>query len=234
MARKDRKQIFQIQNRSLISMNNPKSPVAEQYRTIRTNIEFSQVEGNLTTMLITSSGPGEGKSTTSANMAVVFAQQGKKVLLIDGDLRKPTAHFTFKMDNSVGLTNVLTRQMSLQNTVQLTDQTNLHLLTSGPIPPNPSELLASGNMRSLLDEARKLYDLIIFDTPPVLAVTDAQVLANQVDGVVLVVSSGKTEIERAQKAKEQLFNASAKILGVVLNNKKQEDSLYYYYGVKKS
>ncbi|WP_338778818.1 CpsD/CapB family tyrosine-protein kinase [Metabacillus sp. FJAT-52054] len=235
MARKDRKQIFQFQNRSLISMNNPKSPIAEQYRTIRTNIEFSNVEGNLSSMLVTSSGPSEGKSTTSANLAVVFAQQGKKVLLIDADLRKPTAHFTFKLDNHTGLTNVLTKQMDLQDTVKPSGQDNLHLLTSGPIPPNPSELLASRNMRALLDEARKLYDLIVFDTPPVLAVTDAQVLANQVEGVVLVVSSGKTEIERAQKAKEQLHNANAKLLGVVLNNKKQEDShYYYYYGGKKS
>ncbi|MGD7007046.1 CpsD/CapB family tyrosine-protein kinase [Metabacillus sp. 84] len=235
MARKDRQQIFQLQNRSLISMADPKSPISEQYRTIRTNIEFSNVENELNSMIVTSAGPGEGKSTTVANLAVVFAQQGKRVLLIDGDLRKPTVHYTFNAENHTGLTNVLTKQVMLDHAIQTTSVDSLDVLTSGPIPPNPSELLASRNMRALLEEASKMYHLIIFDTPPVLAVTDAQVLSNQTDGVVLVVGSGKTETDKAQKAKELLQNANAKILGAVLNNKKQEDShYYYYYGVKKS
>ncbi|WP_279381937.1 CpsD/CapB family tyrosine-protein kinase [Metabacillus bambusae] len=229
MARKDRKQIFQLQNRSLISMTNPKSPIAEQFRTIRTNIQFSNVDEEIQTMIVTSSGPGEGKSTTTANLAVVFSQQGKRVLMIDADLRKPTVHYTFRTENHIGLSNVLTRQTTLEEAVQTTAQENLWLLTSGPIPPNPSELLGSKGMQNLLEKAKDEYDLIIFDTPPVLAVTDAQVLSNLADGVVLVVSSGKTETDAAKKAKELLDSAKAKILGVVLNNKKQEESHYYYY-----
>jgi capsular exopolysaccharide synthesis family protein len=180
-------------------------------------------------MIVTSSGPGEGKSTTTANLAVVFSQQGKRVLMIDADLRKPTVHYTFRTENHVGLSNVLTRQTTLEEAVQTTAQENLWLLTSGPIPPNPSELLGSKGMQNLLEQAKDEYDVVIFDTPPVLAVTDAQILSNLADGVVLVVSSGKTETDAAKKAKELLDSAKAKILGVVLNNKKQEESHYYYY-----
>lgn len=229
MARKDRKQLFQLQNRSLISMTAPKSPIAEQFRTIRTNIQFSSVDEEVQTMIVTSSGPAEGKSTTTANLAVVFAQQGKRVLLIDSDLRKPTVHYTFRTENHIGLSNVLTRQATLEEAVTVTAQEKLWVLPSGPIPPNPSELLGSKGMQALLDQAKDEYDVIILDTPPVLAVTDAQVLANLADGVVLVVSSGKTEIDAAKKAKELLVSAKAKILGVVLNNKKVQDSQYYYY-----
>ncbi|WP_411334082.1 CpsD/CapB family tyrosine-protein kinase [Metabacillus indicus] len=213
-------------------MTTPRSPVAEQYRTIRTNIQFSTVDEEIFSIIVTSAGPGEGKSTTAANTAVVFAQQGKKVLLIDSDLRKPTAHYTFKVDNHAGLTNVLTRQSSLSQAVKYTEQKNLYLLTSGPIPPNPSELLASKGMKQLIEDAKMDYDLIIFDTPPVLVVTDAQILSNAVDGVVLVISSGKTELEGAVKAKEALLQSQARIIGTVLNNKKQQDNQYYYYATR--
>jgi len=229
LARKDRKKIVQLQNRSLISMTTPKSPIAEQFRTIRTNIQFSSVDEELQTMIVTSSGPAEGKSTTTANLAVVFAQQGKRVLLIDADLRKPTVHYTFRTENHIGLSNVLTRQASLEEAVATTAQDKLWVLPSGPIPPNPSELLGSKGMTTLLEQAKDQYDVIILDTPPVLAVTDAQVLSNLADGVVLVVSSGKTEIDAAKKARELLDSAKARILGVVLNNKKVQDSQYYYY-----
>jgi len=229
LARKDRKQIFNLQNRSLISLTNPKSPIAEQFRTIRTNIQFSSVDKELQTIIVTSSGPGEGKSTNTANLAVVFAQQGKRVLLIDADLRKPTVHYTFRTENHVGLSNVLTRQLTLEEAISTTAQEKLWVLSSGPIPPNPSELLGSKNMQVLLEQAKEEYDVIVIDTPPVLAVTDAQILANLADGVVLVVSSGKTERDSAKKAKELLESAQAKILGVVLNNKKAEESHYYYY-----
>nr|WP_309098421.1 CpsD/CapB family tyrosine-protein kinase [Fredinandcohnia onubensis] len=234
MARKksNRKQ-FQLQNRSLVTMLNPKSPISEQYRTIRTNIEFSTVDEDMRLIMVTSSGPGEGKSTTTNNIAVVFAQQGKKVLLVDSDLRKPTAHYSFRVDNHTGLTNVLTKQEKLEHAIRETDQENLYLLPSGPIPPNPAEMLGSKAMDQFLNDVKDSFDVVVFDTPPVLAVTDGQVLANKVDGVVLVVSSGKTETEAALKAKETLMNSKAKLLGVVLNNIKRTESQYYYYYAQK-
>lgn len=232
LARKN-KNTLDEKNRSLISHYNPKSPIAEQYRTIRTNIQFSSVEKELKTILVTSTGPGEGKSTTIANLAVVMSQQGKKVLLVDADMRKPTVHYTFRKNNLLGLTNVLTGQASFAEAVTSTDIANLDLLSSGPIPPNPAELLASPALERLNKDALAIYDLILFDTPPVLAVTDAQVLANKCDGVVLVVSSGKTGKEEAIKAKDLLTNAKAKLLGVVLNRKEtKQNEYYYYYGEK--
>ncbi|KAA0548638.1 CpsD/CapB family tyrosine-protein kinase [Bacillus sp. BGMRC 2118] len=221
--------MLQKLNRSLITITNPKSPISEQYKTIRTNIQFSTVDQTMRSLLVTSSGPAEGKSTTTANMAVVFAQQGKKVLLVDADLRKPTVHYTFRFTNTIGLTNLLTKQAELKDAIHETEQENLFVLTSGPIPPNPAELLGSRSMEDFLAAAYELFDIVIFDTPPVLAVTDAQVLANQCNGVILVVSSGNTENEAALKAKELLSNAKAKLLGVVLNNKQMKDSQYYYY-----
>ncbi|MEH7581806.1 CpsD/CapB family tyrosine-protein kinase [Priestia megaterium] len=215
--------------RRLLAHNSPKDPVAEQYRTIRTNIQFSNVDQDIKTIVLTSSGAEEGKSTTSANLATVYAQQGLNVLLIDADLRKPTGHYTFRLENHIGLTNVLTRQSTLAQAVQESEIPHLSVLTSGPIPPNPSELLASAQMAELLKEMKQQFDMIIFDTPPILAVADAQILANQVDGTILVVSSGKTEKDAALKSKELLSNAQGKLLGVVLNNRKVEEGNYYYY-----
>ncbi|MCM3544945.1 CpsD/CapB family tyrosine-protein kinase [Priestia megaterium] len=215
--------------RRLLAHNSPKDPVAEQYRTIRTNIQFSNVDQDIKTIVVTSSGAEEGKSTTTSNLATVYAQQGLNVLLIDADLRKPTGHYTFRLENHIGLTNVLTRQSTLAQAVQESEIPHLSVLTSGPIPPNPSELLASAQMTELLKEMKEQFDMIIFDTPPILAVADAQILANQVDGTILVVSSGKTEKDAALKAKELLSNAQGKLLGVVLNNRKVEEGNYYYY-----
>lgn len=218
-----------MKKRSLITHYNSKSPTAEQYRTIRTNIQFAALDRDMATLMVTSAGPGEGKSTTAANLAVVLAQQGKKVLLVDADMRKPTVHYTFRSSNAVGLTNVLTKQMSLEEAVNNTEVKNLHILSSGPIPPNPAELLSSRTMDEMIKTALKFYDSIIFDTPPVMAVTDAQVIANRCDGTVLVVASGKTENEPAQKAKELLDKANGKLLGVVLNRKPMKKNHYYYY-----
>lgn len=215
--------------RRLLAHNSPKDPVAEQYRTIRTNIQFSNVDQDIKTIVVTSSGAEEGKSTTTSNLATVYAQQGLNVLLIDADLRKPTGHYTFRLENHIGLTNVLTRQSTLAQAVQESEIPHLSVLTSGPIPPNPSELLASAQMAELLKEMKKQFDMVIFDTPPILAVADAQILANQVDGTILVVSSGKTEKDAALKSKELLSNAQGKLLGVVLNNRKVEEGNYYYY-----
>lgn len=215
--------------RSLITHYEKKSPISEQYRTIRTNIQFSAVDTNYKTIVVTSSGPGEGKSTTVANLAVVFAQQNKKVLLIDSDLRKPTVHYTFQIDNTVGVTNVLTGQASLDVAIKPTEIEHLDILTCGPIPPNPAEMLGSEAMKKLLIEASEQYDIIFIDSPPVLAVTDAQILANLADGVILVVKSGQTETEMAIKSKELLGQAKGKLLGVVLNHKELKQNHYYYY-----
>jgi capsular exopolysaccharide synthesis family protein len=235
LALNKKKLVKQMANtkRKLITKTDPKSPISEQYKTIRTNINFSSVDHEMRSVMVTSAGPGEGKSTTSANMAIVFAQEGKRVLLVDADMRKPTAHYTFNLNNTFGFTSVLTRQKELKEAVNKLDVENLDLLTCGPIPPNPAELLSSRAMSWFLTRVYEEYDMVIFDTPPVLAVTDAQVLANQCDGTILVVSSGTTEVDKATKAKEMLDSAKAKLLGVVLNNREMKDTnYYYYYGVK--
>jgi len=213
----------------LITHLNPKSPIAEQYRTIRTNIDFSLADRNLRSLVVTSSGPGEGKSMTTANLAVVMAQQGRKVLLVDADLRKPTVHYTFRLINTEGLSNLLTKRAKLTDVITKTDVDNLYVITSGPIPPNPAELLSSRAMHELMTEALGIFDIIIFDTPPVLAVTDAQILSSQADGTVLVVASGKTEKDAALEAKDLLQKSQARILGVVLNRQPIKNSRYYYY-----
>lgn len=219
--------------RNIIAMFDSKSPISEQYRTIRTNIQYSSIDHDVKSLMVTSTGPGEGKSTTVANLAVVFAQQGKRVLLVDADLRKPTVHYTFNQTNTFGLTSVLTKQMILEKAVSDTEEKNLYVLTSGPIPPNPAELLSSRAMEQFFHDTLELFDIILFDTPPVLAVTDAQILANKCEGTILVVSSGKTEKELVVKSKELLDSAQSKLLGVVLNNKKfQNNNYYYYYGAK--
>lgn len=215
--------------RQLITKINPKSPISEQYRTIRTNIQFASVDNKIQSLLVTSSGPGEGKSTTTANLAVVYAEAGKKVLLVDADLRKPTVHYTFRLDNLTGLSNVLVGENTLDEAANRTDIENLDVISCGPIPPNPSELLASRKMEQFISEATESYDLVIFDTPPVLAVTDAQILANMVDGSILVVRSKQTELESATKAKDVLEPARAKLLGTVLNGREKQGSNYYYY-----
>jgi capsular exopolysaccharide synthesis family protein len=227
-----KKQMMSTQ-RKLVTKTNPKSPISEQYKTIRTNINFSSVDQEMRSVMVTSSGPGEGKSTTVANLAVVFAQEGKKVLLVDADMRKPTSHYTFNLTNTFGLTSVLTKQKPLSEVAHESDVSGLDILTCGPIPPNPAELLSSNAMNHFFQEAYTQYDLVIFDTPPVLAVTDAQVLANQCNGAILVISSGTTEVDRAVKAKEVLETTKTKLLGVVLNNREIKDTNYYYYYGKK-
>lgn len=229
MARKKNPSKPASKIRHLITKLNPKSPISEQYRTIRTNIQFASVDDEIESLIVTSSGPGEGKSMTTANLAVVYAQQGKNVLLIDADLRKPTVHYTFRLDNLRGLSNVLVGEHQLHEVINESDVPNLDVISCGPIPPNPAELLASRKMAQLLEEAKMTYDIVIFDTPPVLAVTDAQILANLVDGSLLVVRSNHTEIESATKAKEALEPAKAKLLGTVLNGREKASSNYYYY-----
>ncbi|MGE6260638.1 CpsD/CapB family tyrosine-protein kinase [Heyndrickxia sporothermodurans] len=218
--------------RSLITFFSPKSPISEQYRTIRTNIQFASIDTDARVITITSASPGEGKSTTAANLAIALAQQDYKVLLIDADLRKPSCHYYFNIDNHLGLTNVLLNRNNLSEVVRETIIPNLSLLTCGTIPPNPSEILGVKRMNSLMNEVRGFYDYVIIDSPPVLVVTDAQLLAQKSDGVILVVSSGHTIRENAKKAKERLTHARGKILGVILNryNRKINKKDHLYYG----
>lgn len=216
----------------MVTYYNPKSHIAESYRTLRTNIQFSSIDQSIQCILITSAQPEDGKSTTAANLAIAYAQENKNVLLIDADLRKPTLHKIFGVSNMEGLTHLLINNLK-GNSEGLTQTSipNLTLLPSGPVPPNPAELLSSNKMSTLINEMRQNFDIIIVDSPPILAVTDSQVLASKVDGVVLVLNHGKVKKDRAQKAISQLEYVKAKILGVVLNNKaqsKQETSYYYY------
>lgn len=224
----------QAPNWSLITETNPKSPISESYRMLRTNIEFSAIDQAMQIIMVTSSKPSEGKSTTSANIAVAFAQSNKKVLLIDADMRKPIQHRLFGKSNRIGLTTALFQQKELGDVVQMTNTDNLWFMPAGPTPPNPSELLSSNRMAALLEAAKRSYDVVIVDTPPILFVTDAQIVAAQSDGVVLVVDSGKVKKEIAAKAKASLDHVKAKVIGVVLNNvaRERSDSYYYYYGEK--
>lgn len=216
--------------RQLIAYEQPKSSVSEQYRNIRTNIEFASVDKKIRSLIVTSANSSEGKTTTAANIAVVFAQQGKKVLLVDADLRKPTLHQMLQVENVFGLTSVLTRSKTLETCVKKTQIGSLDFLPCGPIPPNPAELLGASSMKELLSEAYGMYDFVIFDTSPILPVTDAQIMANQCDASVLVIRSGSTEKEAALKAKQALDSAKGKLLGIILNDKEQNGSDYYYYG----
>lgn len=215
--------------RQLIAYEQPKSSVSEQYRNIRTNIEFASVDKKVRSIIVTSSGANEGKTTTAANLAIVFAQQGKKVLLIDADLRKPVLHLLLQIDNTIGLTNVLTRSKTLETCVKQTKIVNIDFLPCGPIPPNPAELLGSISMKDLLLEAYGIYDLVIFDTTPTLPVADSQIMANQCDASVLVIRSGVTEKYLALKAKQALDNTKCTLLGVILNDRETHKCEYNYY-----
>ena len=229
MAKKNKKNKgMQSVARKLVTSVNPKSIVSEQFRTMRTNINFSMPDEELRTILVTSASPGDGKSTVVANTAVVFAQEGKRVLLIDGDMRKPTVHYTFHLTNTIGLSNLLTRQTTLSEAVKASDIDGLDIITCGPIPPNPAELLGSRTMDKLLEEMKSEYDIILFDAPPVLSVTDAQILSNKCDGTVLVLSAGQTEKEGIIKTKEALVASQANIIGAVLNNYVLDKDHYYY------
>ena len=215
---------------TLIVHEDAKSLVAEAYRVIRTNLQFCQTDSSLHTLIFTSAGPGEGKSTTIANAAVALAQTGKKVLLVDCDLRKPVQHHIFKK-NKAGVTNHLAEGTLLTELFQESGVPNLTLLTSGPVPPNPSELLGSEKMKQLLAQLREEYDYVLIDAPPVIAVTDAAVLASKVDGVVLVLDSGNVRPEMAQQAQKLIQAANGKLLGAILNKVEidEEHSYYYYY-----
>lgn len=219
---------------NFIVEKNPKSPISESYRTLRTNIQFSSFDKDIKTIVVTSSAPGEGKSTTVGNLALVMAQSGKRVLLIDADLRKPTVHKKFKLSNQTGLTNILIEDKNPFEVIQKYSD-NLYILTSGILPPNPAEVVASNKLRNFINEMKNHFDYILLNSPPVIAVTDAQILSSFLDGVILVVSSGEAEKELVKKSKDLLDKVNANIIGVVLNklelkSRKGYGYYYYYYG----
>ena len=218
---------------TLITVTKPNSVIAEQFRTIRTNIQFSMIDKNLKTIIFTSSGPYEGKSTVAANIASVFSDQGKKVCLIDADMRKPTVNKTFGLTNSIGLSNLITsRELTVSSVAQTLEEVGLDIITSGPIPPNPSELLNSNRMNEIIKELEQEYDLVLFDMPPVVSVTDAQIMATKTDGVVFVVRRGIAYTDDVKQAKELLDMVHANVLGVVFNGaEKKTDRSYAYYGL---
>lgn len=221
---------------TLIANSDAKSPVSEAYRTIRTNIKFSNIAGKeLKTIMLTSATPNEGKSTTISNLAVVMAQAGHSVVLCDCDFRNPTQHKMFGLHNK-GLSNCVATGSNVMDIIQQTSIPNLYVLTSGPVAPNPSELLASQNMVDILEELKQHFDYVLVDTPPVMPVTDAAVVSAKVDGTILVIASGAVSPSIAVEAKTRLEQAGAHLLGVVLNkvdvgaNSHYGYGYYYYYG----
>jgi len=214
----------------LITSTVPLSPVSEAYRALRTNIRFASVDEPLTTLLITSAEPGAGKTTVAANLGIVCAHAGLQVVVIDTDLRLPNLHRLFNLDNHTGLTDLLVGDIqNIEECMFRTEIDNLRLITSGPIPPNPSELLGSQRMETVLAAVKESADLLILDTTPTLAVTDAAVLASKVDGVILLIEAKRTSHEAARRACETQQRVGAAILGAVLTKAKIERKAYYYY-----
>ena len=224
--------------KELVMLRDSRSPIAEAYRGLRTNLTFSSLDRPLRTLLVTSAGPEEGKSTVLANLAVTEAQAGRQVVIVDADLRRPRQHELFALGNAAGLTTLLADEKSLQNlslqaeVLQATEAPGLRVLTSGPLPPNPTELLASQRMAALLAALCAAADLVFLDAPPVVVVTDAAILAAQVDGVLLVVNANGTRREHAQRAQQLLAKVNARIVGSVLNNAAPDRSLRPYYRIE--
>ena len=211
-------------------MDDAKSSGAEAYRALRTNVLLSSADVQPQMLLITSPGKGEGKSLTAANLSIAMAQAGNRVLLIDCDLRKPKMHKVFSLDRDPGLSNLLVgTKVDPHLYIQKTAQANLEVITCGPIPPNPSELLGSKRMHTLLEGLRQDYQRVILDSPPIMAATDAAVLTPVVDGTVLVVRAGNTKRQVAQRAVKLLLDLNARITGVVLNEIMIGRNGYYYY-----
>lgn len=216
---------------AMITVNKPRSPIAEAYRLLRANIDFSGADLPLRTLLVTSSSPSEGKTTTMVNLAIASAQFGKQVILVDADLRRPMLHKVFGQPNTRGLSTALQQNGGgmIHDHLVPTGIENLYLMPSGPLPPNPADLLGSRRLADLLEKLKTMADLIYFDSPPVLAVADSALLARMCDATLLVVLSDSTRGDVLRRAKEQLEQSGAKLLGVVLNKVSSSRDGYYYY-----
>jgi len=206
-----------------------RSHVAEAYRTLRSSIGFAAVDGELKTLMVTSPSKGEGKTVTSLNLAIAMALDGKKVILVDADLRRPSVHKQLKLPQGPGLTDVLVGQKQPEEVLNATEVLGLRVMTAGPIPPNPAELLNSQPMDRIIEQLRELADVVIFDTAPCIPVSDSIVLANKLDGVILVVHAGETKKAAVKHTREMLDRARARTLGLVFNRVPQRKGGYYYY-----
>jgi non-specific protein-tyrosine kinase len=214
----------------LVTISNPRSPISEAYRTLRTNLQFISPDKPLRTLLVTSPGAEEGKSTTLANLAVAIAQGEKSVILVDCDLRRPSLHKLFDVDHKPGLTTMMVEEEAFHDPpLQETTVPGLLLLTSGLLPPSPADLLGSQRMDRVLEVLKERADVVLLDAPPVVAVSDAAVLATKVDGVLLVVSAGQTKRDSVQAAKTRLEKVNANLIGAVLTNVALDASLERYY-----
>jgi len=215
---------------SLITYHKPKAPESEAYRMLRTNLGYTGVDKKHQIILVTSARMQEGKSTTASNLAITMAQSDHKVLIIDADMRRPKIHKLFKLDNLLGLTDLVVKDEVYDKVVYHCGEIkNLDIITSGEIPPMPSEILDSKKMISLLDSLRSKYDYIIIDSPPVLSVSDASILARIVDGVLLTVASNETHVDAIVTAKRSLDKVEANVIGTVLTKAKMGRRSYHYY-----
>ncbi len=213
---------------TLVTLTDPRSPVSEAYRTLRTNLSFLSLDEPVKTLVLTSPAPDEGKSTTAANLAVTIAQAGRSTILVDGDLRRPVLHTLFDLNQEPGLTDLVLDE-NAHPALQQTQVEGLQLLASGPIPPNPADMLGSKRIDSVISTLVEMADFVLFDAPPVIVVTDAAVLGAKVDGVLLVISAGKTRRDHAQRAKEMLERANVRIVGAALTNAPKDSSIGGYY-----
>lgn len=208
----------------------PKEPASEAYRCVRTSLFFASTQENpLKTMFVTSPGPQEGKTTTLCNLGIVIAQTGKKVLLVDADMRKPRIHGVFKRKNTKGLSNFLSMQANFDDLVEITGIENVSFISAGTTPPNPSELLSSERIKEFIDIATKKFDIILFDTPPAAVVTDAIILSRVVDGAIMIVKSGKTSKRVLPRIYKLFQDSNAKVIGAILNHISPATSNYYHY-----
>lgn len=214
---------------ALITLKHPRSPIAEEYRSLRTNLRYAGIENPGGTLLITSPNPGEGKTTTAANLAIAMAQAGKRIVLVDADMRRPGVHRIFDLENERGLTSLfLDEPVLLEDVLQTTTIQGLKILTSGEPPPNPAEMLESRRMTEILQMLRQQFDMVVVDSPPALVVADASILASRCSGALLVVDSGRTRTESARKVVETLKRSQVQVLGVVLNRLGGRGRGYYY------
>ena len=208
-----------VEQPNLITLTSPRSPAAEAYRTLRTNLTFTALDKPIETLVVTSAAPNEGKSIVLANLAITMAQGERRTILVDADLRRPGLHEIFGIANNRGLTTMIVEEGALDDPPLIdVGVDNLSLVPSGPLPPNPADILGSRKMEEVIAALKARADVVLFDAPPVVAVTDAAVLGTKVDGLLLVVCAGRTRREHAQRARELLERVHVRVIGAVLND----------------